>query len=94
MSHLQPNRIRAAMSSAGSPRAEGLPRSRKSRAAGSPRPLRHRAPLEKASTAELWGNLMSERGTVSLEALGALRDLLQARYFDVAQSQVQRRIAD
>ena len=94
MSHPQPIRSRAAMSSPGSPRVEGLPRTRRTRAARSPRPLRHRAPLEKPSTAELWGNLMSERGTVSLEALGELRDLLQARYFDVAQSQVQRRSAD
>lgn len=37
---------------------------------------------------------MSERGSVNLEALGALRDLLQARYFDAARSEVQRRIAD
>ncbi len=94
MSHPQPNRSRAAMSSPGSRRVEDLPPTRKTRATRSPRPHRHRAALETASTAELWGGLMSERGTVSLEALGELRDLLQARYFDVAQSQVQRRSAD
>jgi hypothetical protein len=36
---------------------------------------------------------MPERGAVSLDALGVLRDLLQARYFAVAASQVQRRIS-
>lgn len=94
MSQLQSNRTRAAMSSPGSPRAEDLPRTRRKRAARTPRPVDHRAPLERASAAELWGSLMSERGAVNLEALGALRDLLQARYFDAARSQVQRCIAD
>ena len=88
------SRLTPPASSPGSPRVEDLPPTRRTRATRSPRPHRHRAALEKASTAELWGSLMSERGTVSLEALGELRDLLQARYFDVAQSQVQRRIAD
>ena len=94
MSQLQSNRTRAAMSSPGSPQAEDLPRTRRKRAARTPRPVDHRAPLERASAADLWGSLMSERGSVNLEALGALRDLLQARYFDAARSEVQRRIAD
>ena len=94
MSQLQSNRTRAAMSSPGSPRAEDLPRTRRKRAARTPRPVDHRAPLERASAADLWGSLMSERGSVNLEALGALRDLLQARYFDAARSQVLRRSTD
>ena len=88
MSQLQSNRTRAAMPVPGSPRAEDLPLTRRKRAARTPRPVDHRAPLERASAADLWGSLMSERGSVNLEALGALRDLLQARYFDAARSEV------
>jgi len=93
MKHLQPNPTRAAASREGPPQTHSLPSARRERAGRRPRTTRPRARLEKEPAAELWANLMPERGAVSLDALGVLRDLLQARYFAVAASQVQRRIS-
>lgn len=93
MNHLQPNPTRTAASRRATQRAHNLPNERRERARRRPRTARARARLQKAPAAELWGNLMPERGPVSLEALKVLRDLLQARYFAAAESHVQRRIA-
>lgn len=93
MNHLQPNPSRSAVSRKGLQRSQGLPSERRKRAARRPRTTRPRPRLEDTPAADLWGYLMPTSGPVSLDALKVLRDLLQARYFAVAESHLQRRIA-